>query len=141
MRHHFAPGPASLLSRQACLAAGEAARRRPLGTAAARRGHSCVRVTARWSPGRAGAIPRLRVPHVPPEPKVPPGSVRTPVVGSRAMMPGLPEGGPDGSETVCSASCRRERTRQREEAAREARDREIRAFFETALRKLHEGVP
>jgi hypothetical protein len=32
MRHHFAPGPASLLSRQACLVAGEAARRRPLGT-------------------------------------------------------------------------------------------------------------
>jgi hypothetical protein len=32
MRHHFAPGPASLLSRLASLVAGEAARRRPLGT-------------------------------------------------------------------------------------------------------------
>jgi hypothetical protein len=41
-----------------------------------------------------------------------------------------------GRQTVCSASCRRERTRRREEAAREARDREIRALLEDALRKL-----
>jgi hypothetical protein len=41
----------------------------------------------------------------------------------------------------CSASCRRERTRQREQAARDARDQEIRALLETALKKLQEGVP
>ena len=40
----------------------------------------------------------------------------------------------------CSASCRWERTRQREQAARDARDQEIRALLETALKKLQEGV-
>jgi hypothetical protein len=45
-----------------------------------------------------------------------------------------------GRQTTCSASCRRERTRQREQAARAARDREIRGFLEAALKKLQEGV-
>jgi hypothetical protein len=44
-------------------------------------------------------------------------------------------------QTTCSAACRREQTRQRETAARQARDREIRALSETALRMLQEGVP
>jgi hypothetical protein len=41
----------------------------------------------------------------------------------------------------CSASRRWERIRQREQAARDARDQEIRALLETALKKLQEGVP
>jgi hypothetical protein len=44
-----------------------------------------------------------------------------------------------GRQTVCSASCRRARTRQRETAARQARDREIRMLLVTALKKLQEG--
>ena len=42
---------------------------------------------------------------------------------------------------VDQLSERRERTRQREQAAREDRDREIRALLEMALRKLQEGGP
>jgi hypothetical protein len=44
-----------------------------------------------------------------------------------------------GRQTACSARRRRERTRQREQAARQARDREIRALLETALKRLQEG--
>jgi predicted nucleic acid-binding Zn ribbon protein len=74
-----------------------------------------------------------------PEPKVPPESVRTPVVGSRRRCPVCQAVDLTGRQTACSASCRRERSRQRETAARQARDREIRALLETALRKLQEG--
>jgi predicted nucleic acid-binding Zn ribbon protein len=77
-----------------------------------------------------------------PEPNVPPESVRTlsssPMVGSR-RCPVCQEADLTGRQTVCSARCRRERTRQRESAARQARDQEIRALLETALRKLQEG--
>ncbi len=76
-----------------------------------------------------------------PEPKVPPESVRTPVVGSGRRCPVCGETKLRGRQTTCSASCRRARTRQREKAARQARDREIRVLLETALRKLQEGVP
>jgi hypothetical protein len=82
--------------------------------------------------------------HDPPAPEVPPETVRTPssipVVGSRrcAVCRAVEL---TGRKTVCSAACRRERTRQRETATRQTRDREIRALLETALRKLQEGGP
>jgi len=74
-----------------------------------------------------------------PEPKVPPESVRTPVVGSPRRCPVCQAVDLRGRQTVCSARCRRARTRQRETAARQARDQEIRVLLETALRKLQEG--
>jgi predicted nucleic acid-binding Zn ribbon protein len=73
-----------------------------------------------------------------PEPKVQPETVRTPVVGSR-RCPVCQEVELTGRQRACSASCRRERTRQRETAARQARHQEIRVLLETALRKLQEG--
>jgi len=48
---------------------------------------------------------------------------------------------PTGRQTVCPAACRRERTRQREQAARKARDREIRALLEAAQKTLQEEGP
>jgi len=44
-----------------------------------------------------------------------------------------------GRQTVCSAACRRTRSRQREAEARDARDREVRALLEAALCQL--GAP
>jgi hypothetical protein len=76
-----------------------------------------------------------------PEPKVPPETVRTPVVGSGRRCPVCGETELSGRQTACSAACRRERTRQREQAARQARDQEIRALLETALKKLQEEGP
>jgi hypothetical protein len=76
-----------------------------------------------------------------PEPQVPPETVRTPVVGSPRRCPVCGERELQGRQTACSASCRRERTRQRETAARQARDGEIRALLEMALRKLEEAGP
>ena len=63
----------------------------------------------------------------------------SPVLGSR-LCPVWQKVDLTGRQTACSAACRRERTRQRETAARQARDREIRALLETALKKLQEGV-
>ena len=81
---------------------------------------------------------------VDPRPKVSPESVRTPssipVVGSR-RCPVCLAVELTGRQTTCSASCRRERTRQRETAARQARDREIQVLLEAALEKLQEGGP
>jgi predicted nucleic acid-binding Zn ribbon protein len=77
---------------------------------------------------------------VPPESKVPAETVRTPVVGSR-RCPVCGAEDLQGRQTACSASCRRERTRQREKAAREARHWEVRALLEAALEKLQEGGP
>ena len=71
--------------------------------------------------------------------EVPPESVRTPVVGSGRPCPVCQAVDLTGRQTVCSARCRRERSRRREQAAREARDQEIRVLRETALRKLQEG--
>jgi len=62
----------------------------------------------------------------------------SPVIGSR-RCPICQKVEPTGRQTVWSAACRRERTRQREKAAREARHREIRALLEAALEKLQEG--
>jgi hypothetical protein len=70
----------------------------------------------------------------------PPESVRTPVVGSGRRCPVCQAVDLTGRQTVCSARRRRERTRQREQATRQARDREIRALLEAALRKLQEGA-
>jgi len=74
-----------------------------------------------------------------PRPKVSPESVRTPMVGSGRQCPVCRVVDLAGRQTVCSARCRRERSRQREQAEREARDREIEVLLETALRKLQEG--
>ena len=68
-------------------------------------------------------------------------TVRTPVVGSRRRCPVCQQADLTGRQTVCSASCRGERSRQRETAARQTQDREIRILLETALRKLQEGGP
>ncbi len=46
-----------------------------------------------------------------------------------------------GRQTVCSAACRRERSRRRAAERRQTRDREIAALVEAALRKLQEGTP
>ena len=75
-----------------------------------------------------------------PEPKVPPESVRTPVVGSPRRCLVCQAVDLTGRQTVCSAACRGARTRQRETAARQARDREIRVLLETARRKLGDGA-
>jgi hypothetical protein len=69
--------------------------------------------------------------HAPPSPVI--GSRRCPICQKVELT---------GRQTACSAACRRERTRQRETAVRQARDREIRMLLETALKKLQEkGVP
>ncbi len=77
-------------------------------------------------------------------PKVSPAAVRTPlsspVVGSR-LCPVCQKTPLPGAKTVCSAACRRERSRRREVDARRARDQEVRMLLETALRKLEEGPP
>ena len=75
------------------------------------------------------------------EPKVPPESVRTPVVGSPRRCPVCQTVDLTGRQTVCSARCRRTRFRQRETAARQAREQEIRALLKMALRTLEEGGP
>jgi hypothetical protein len=46
-----------------------------------------------------------------------------------------------GGQTVCSAACRRERSRRREVERRPARDREIAALLEAVLRTLEKGSP
>jgi hypothetical protein len=84
-----------------------------------------------------------------PAPEVSPAGVRTPldtaltgqsVIGSRrCSVCGVVE--LRGRQTVCSAACRRERSRRREAERRRARDREIRALLEAALRKFEEGSP
>jgi hypothetical protein len=72
--------------------------------------------------------------------EVPAEGVRTPVVGSpRCPVCGAVE--LRGRQTVCSAACRRERSRRREAERRRARDREVRALLEAALQKLEEGSP
>ncbi len=73
-------------------------------------------------------------------PQVPPETVRTPVVGSsRCSVCEVTE--LRGRQTVCSAACRRERSRRREVERRRARDREIAVLLEAALRKLQERSP
>jgi len=76
-------------------------------------------------------------------PEVRPGGVRTlpggAMVGA-AQCPVCQETPLQGRQTVCSAACRRTRSRQREADARDARDREVRALLEAALRKLG-GAP
>jgi hypothetical protein len=65
-------------------------------------------------------------------------AVRTPVVASRrCSVCEVVE--LRGGQTVCSAACRRERSRRREAERRQARDREIRVLLEAALQKLEEA--
>ncbi len=72
--------------------------------------------------------------------EVPPESVRTPVVGSsRCSVCEVAE--LRGRQTVCSAACRRERSRRRAAERWRARDQEIAALLEAALRKLEKGSP
>jgi hypothetical protein len=72
--------------------------------------------------------------------EVPAETVRTPVIGSgRCSVCEVVE--LRGRQTVCSAACRRERSRRREAERRQARDREIAALLEAALRKLEKGSP
>jgi hypothetical protein len=73
-------------------------------------------------------------------PELPAESVRTPVVGSsRCSVCEVVE--LRGRQTVCSAACRRERSRRREVERRQARDQEIAALLEASLPKLEEGSP
>jgi len=61
------------------------------------------------------------------------GAARCPVCQKASLQ---------GRQTVCSAACRRTRSRQREAEALRARDQEVRALLEAALRKLggsHDG--
>ena len=68
-------------------------------------------------------------------PEVPAESVRTPVVGSR-RCPVCDKTELRGRQTVCSAACRRARSRRREVERLQRRDRELRALLEAALTKL-----
>lgn len=63
-------------------------------------------------------------------------SVRTPVLASLCPACGVIE--LRGRQQVCSAACRRKRSRQREADAARKRDAEIRALLEAALTKLRE---
>jgi predicted nucleic acid-binding Zn ribbon protein len=67
-------------------------------------------------------------------------SVRTPVVGSPRCCPVCRTTPLEGRQTVCSAACRRARSRQRSAAKLAARDQEIRALLEAALAKLGKGA-
>ncbi len=63
-----------------------------------------------------------------------------PVVGSR-RCPVCDRVALQSRQTVCSAACRRRRSRDRQLTALRARDDEVRALLATALKKLEEGAP
>ena len=63
-------------------------------------------------------------------------SVRTPVLASLCPVCGVD--GLRGRQQVCSAACRRKRSRQREADAARKRTVEIRALLEAALDRLRE---
>lgn len=76
------------------------------------------------------------------EPEVPLPGVRTPLrgdAGGATLCPTCRRAPLRGQQTVCSPRCRVRRHRERRDAARRARDREIRGLLEAALRKLVEG--
>jgi len=111
-----------------------------------RRGSAAGHRVSLFTPAAVDANGRLEFRRAPPHaappsrPEVPAESVRTPVVASqRCPVCGLIE--LRGRQTVCSAACRRRRSRDRQLTALQARDSEIRALLETALRKLEEGAP
>jgi hypothetical protein len=95
--------------------------------------HRLISLMLAPPPARADGAARTHL-----APKVPPETVRTPVVGSGRRYPLCGETELHGRQTACSATCRRKRTRHRGPAARDARDREIRALLETVLKKLQE---
>jgi predicted nucleic acid-binding Zn ribbon protein len=75
--------------------------------------------------------------------QVSPETVRAPVVASpRAICEacGAPMAERKGKR-ACSAKCRAALSRRRSDEARRARDQEIRALLETALRMLGEDLP
>jgi predicted nucleic acid-binding Zn ribbon protein len=76
--------------------------------------------------------------HVP-EPEVLLGSVRTFLVGSPRACPVCQTAVLQGRQTVCSAACRRARSREREAARLGERDAELRRLLEAALRVLNDG--
>ena len=73
----------------------------------------------------------MSTPH--PEPQVPNGGVRTPVVASR-QCPVCLKNSLLGEQTACSARCRRERSRQRVAERQQLRDQEVLALLEHAER-------
>jgi len=75
-------------------------------------------------------------------PEVSPGGVRTPQ--DRALLPSRQcpiclKAELQGQQTVCSAACRHQRSRQREAEARQARDREVADLLRAALKKLQDS--
>ena len=79
--------------------------------------------------------PRPSPPSQAPKPRS--EGVRTLLVGFLCPVCGRVE--LRGRQTVCSAACRRERSRRRQDDARRARDAEIRGLLEAALRRLGEN--
>jgi predicted nucleic acid-binding Zn ribbon protein len=67
-------------------------------------------------------------------PEVSPEGVRTLLVGSLCPICGRAK--LRGRQTVCSARCRRVRSRQRDEGRRQARNREIQALLFTAQESI-----
>jgi hypothetical protein len=70
-----------------------------------------------------------------PQPEVSLESVRTPLVGS-PRCPVCQRVALCGRQEVCSAACRRARSRQRQADRLAARDAELRRLLESALRIL-----
>jgi hypothetical protein len=77
------------------------------------------------------------MPRAVPPPEVPLETVRTLLVGS-PRCPVCHEATLRGRQTVCSAACRRARSRQRSTARLAERDDEIRRLLAVALRLLGE---
>ena len=70
---------------------------------------------------------------------MPLGTVRTLLVGSPRACPVCQTAGLQGRQTVCSAACRRARSRQKQAARLAERDAELRRLLEAALRLLDDG--
>jgi predicted nucleic acid-binding Zn ribbon protein len=73
--------------------------------------------------------------HVP-EPEGPLGSVRTLLVGFPRACPVCQTAVLQGRQSVCSAACRRARSRQKQTARLAARDAAVRDLLVAALRVL-----
>jgi predicted nucleic acid-binding Zn ribbon protein len=74
-----------------------------------------------------------------PEPDMSLESVRTLLVRSPRACPVCQTVGLQGRQTVCSAACRRVRSRQKQATRLAERDAEVRRLLETALRLLDDG--
>jgi hypothetical protein len=73
-----------------------------------------------------------------PRPEVPAESVRTPSDGLLvvSLCPVCRRAELRGRQTVCSAACRRRRSRQRSEEARQAQIQDVKSLLHAALTKL-----